>query len=96
MSDVMPRRAEAGSFVEVKAGNIVEVKAQNTVETNSAEKRVHCDECGSDEVYRVFRKGFLQQKIYPMFGFFPWRCRKCGLRLMLRKRDLASKRDSTE
>jgi DNA-directed RNA polymerase subunit RPC12/RpoP len=31
-----------------------------------------------------------------MFGFFPWRCKKCGLRLMLRKRDLASKQDSRE
>jgi hypothetical protein len=96
MSEVMTRRALAVSFDEVKAGKIVEVKAVNIVEANSANERVLCDECDSDEVYRVFRKGFLQQRIYPMFGFFPWRCRKCGLRLMLRKRDLASKRDSTE
>ena len=96
MSEVMSRRALAGIFVEVKAGNIVEVKAKDIVAVNAADERVHCDDCGSDEVYRIFRKGFLQQKIYPLFGFFPWRCKGCGLRLMLRKRDLASKQDSTE
>lgn len=54
---------------------------------------MHCDDCGGDEVYRIFRKGFFQQKIYPLLGFYPWRCKKCGLRLMLRKRELAGKQD---
>jgi hypothetical protein len=94
MSEVMPRRALAGSFV--KAGNIVEVKAANLIEGNSADERVHCDGCGSDEVYRIFRKGFLEERIYPMGGFYPWRCKGCGLRLMLRRRDLASKPDGSE
>jgi len=80
----------------VLAGNIVEVKAGNKAEVDSANERVHCDECGSDEVYRIFRKGFFQEKIYPLFGFYPWRCKRCGLRLMLRKRDMASEQDSTE
>ncbi len=96
MSEVMSRRALGGSFVEVKAGNIVEVKAKDIAGVNSAEERVHCDDCGSDEVYRIFRKGFFQQRIYPWFGFYPWRCKKCGLRLMLRKRELASKQDGTD
>jgi DNA-directed RNA polymerase subunit RPC12/RpoP len=96
MSEVMTRRALAVSFGEVKAGKIVEVKSVSIVEANSANERVHCDDCGSDEVYRIFRKGFFQQRIYPLLGFFPWRCKGCGLRLMLRKRDLASKRDSKE
>jgi DNA-directed RNA polymerase subunit RPC12/RpoP len=93
MSEAIARRALAGSFVDVKAGNIVEVKAENIVEMNSANERVHCDECGSDEVCRIFRKGLFQEKIYPLFGFYPWRCKGCGLRLMLRKRELASKQD---
>lgn len=96
MSEVMTRRALAVSFGEVKAGKIVEVKAVNVVEDNSAEERVLCDECGSDTVGRIFRKGFLQKRIYPLFGFYPWRCKGCGLRLMLRKRDLASKPDSAK
>jgi DNA-directed RNA polymerase subunit RPC12/RpoP len=80
----------------VLAGNIVEVKAGNKAEVDSANERVHCDECGSDEVYRIFRKGYFQEKIYPLFGFYPWRCKRCGLRLMLHKRDMASEQDSTE
>jgi hypothetical protein len=67
--------------------------AGNKTEMNSASERVLCDECGSDKVYRIFRKGFFQEKIYPLFGFYPWRCKRCGLHLMLRKRDLASKED---
>jgi hypothetical protein len=94
MSEAMARRALAGSFV--KAGNIVEVKAANLVNANAADVRVHCDECGSDEVYRIFRKGFFEERIYPLGGFYPWRCKGCGLRLMLRRRDLESKQDSTE
>jgi hypothetical protein len=85
MSEAMARPVLAGNIVEVKAGNIVEV--------NSADERVHCDECGSDEVCRIFRKGYFQEKIYPLFGFYPWRCKKCGLCLMLRKRNLASQQD---
>jgi DNA-directed RNA polymerase subunit RPC12/RpoP len=80
MAEAMARRALAGGIVEV----------------NSADERVHCDQCGSDEVYRIFRKGFFQQKIYPLLGFYPWRCKRCGLRLMLRRRVLAGKQDSTE
>jgi len=62
MSEVMTRRALAVSFGEVKAGKIVEVKTVNIVEANSANERVLCDECGSDKVHRIFRKGFLQKR----------------------------------
>ena len=47
---------------------------------------LHCDECSSDEVYRIFRRGYFQEKIYPLLGFYPWRCKQCGLRLMMRER----------
>ena len=96
MSEVMTRRALAVSFGEVKAGKIVEVKTVSIVEANSANERVLCDECGSDKVHRIFRKGFLQKRIYPLFGFYPWRCKGCGLCLMLRKRELASKPDDAQ
>jgi|HubBroStandDraft_5_1064220.scaffolds.fasta_scaffold1973037_1 DNA-directed RNA polymerase subunit RPC12/RpoP len=96
MSEVMTRRALAIGFGEVKAGKIVEVRSVSIIEANSANERVHCDDCGSDEVHRIFRKGFLQQKIYPLLGFFPWRCKGCGMRLMLRKRELVGKQGSAE
>ena len=48
--------------------------------------RVYCQKCSSNRVYRVERKGFMQKKIYPLFGYFPWRCKSCGDQVMLRKR----------
>jgi DNA-directed RNA polymerase subunit RPC12/RpoP len=70
--------------------------AGNLAEMSSTKKRVHCRECGSDRVYRVFRKGYFQEKIYPLFGYYPWRCMKCGVRVMLHKRDRAKKQDFAE
>lgn len=70
--------------------------AGNLVEMSSAKERVHCQKCDSDKVCRVFRKGFFQEKICPLFGYYPWRCMRCGLRVMLRKRDRAVKQDYVE
>ena len=77
MSEGMMRGAQAGNMAAM----------------SSTKERVHCQKCGSDRVYRVVRKGYFQEKIYPLFGFYPWRCKKCGLCLMLRKRNLASQQD---
>jgi DNA-directed RNA polymerase subunit RPC12/RpoP len=63
------------------------------VMTNPEDERVRCEECGSDEVYRLVRQGFFQGKIFPLLGFYPWRCKRCGLRLMMRKRGVAREQD---
>ena len=47
---------------------------------------VTCRVCGGDRVTRVFREGFLQRHVYPLFGFYPWQCKTCSSFLMLRKR----------
>ena len=70
--------------------------AGDTAEMSSAKERVHCQKCGSDRVYRIFRNGYFQEKIYPLFGYYPWRCTKCGMRVMLRKRDRAKKQEHAE
>jgi DNA-directed RNA polymerase subunit RPC12/RpoP len=54
--------------------------------TDFEDAGLHCDECSSDEVHRIFRRGYFQEKIYPLLGFYPWRCKRCGLRLMMRER----------
>ena len=69
--------------------------AVNISETNVAAAGIHCDECSSHEVHRIFRRGYFEEKIYPLLGFYPWRCKRCGLRLMLRTRELTSKQDVT-
>ena len=36
-----------------------------------------CPDCGSRDLRRMRRTGFLQNKIYPMFGYYPWECALC-------------------
>jgi DNA-directed RNA polymerase subunit RPC12/RpoP len=67
-------------------GTASEAVAESMIGASSAKERVFCQECGSDRVVRVHRKGYMQEKIYPMFGYYPWRCMRCGWRVMLRKR----------
>ena len=60
--------------------------AQGFVEKTGAGTKVLCPECGGDHPRRLERKGFLQSKIYPLFGYFPWHCPECKSTYMLRKR----------
>lgn len=70
--------------------------AGRVVQRSSAKVPVHCQDCGSDKVYRVGREGYLQAKIYPLFGYYPWRCMRCGVHVILRKRKRTEKKDPTE
>ncbi|MGD0345181.1 MAG: hypothetical protein ABSA85_00410 [Terracidiphilus sp.] len=60
--------------------------AENDVGRSFAKEQIQCRMCGSAEMRRAFRHGFLQLSFYPLFGYFPWRCMTCGTRVMLRKR----------
>lgn len=48
---------------------------------------VCCPTCGGDHVHRLERKGLVQRKVFPLFGFYPWHCKGCGAEVMLRKRN---------
>lgn len=52
---------------------------------------VICRICGSDRVYRLFREGFWQEHVYPLFGFYPWQCKTCSRYLLIRKRNKAKR-----
>ncbi len=65
---------------------VQEVPTEKLVEAISAKEQVNCQKCESGKVRRVFRDGFLQTKVYPLFGYYPWRCTRCGRVVMLRKR----------
>jgi len=47
---------------------------------------IQCQYCQSRRVFRVYRQGFLQEKIYPIFGFYPWKCKTCSAFMILRCR----------
>ena len=45
-----------------------------------------CLNCGNEQMRRLARRGFLQNKVYPLLGFYPWECLACRTIMMLRKR----------
>lgn len=65
------------------------VVTEKLVERSAVKDLVFCKKCGSDRVFRVYRNGFMQERIYPHFGYYPWRCMSCGDHVMLRKRKRA-------
>jgi predicted RNA-binding Zn-ribbon protein involved in translation (DUF1610 family) len=60
--------------------------AGNVVEMGKSGDLVYCPACGGDRMYRLERKGILQKKMFPFFGFYPWQCKECGAEALLRKR----------
>jgi hypothetical protein len=46
-----------------------------------------CRKCGSDKLHRAYRTGFLQLKVFPIFGLYPWECIKCRKVGLYRKRN---------
>jgi hypothetical protein len=60
--------------------------AEEFVAVSQAKGKACCKHCGSERLFRIFREGYLQEKIYPIFGYYPWRCKACKRYMMLRKR----------
>jgi hypothetical protein len=77
-------------------GSAREALAGGVVQMDAVKDRVYCQKCGSDKVRRVFRKGLLQEKIFPWFGYFPWKCMRCGFKVMLRKRNKTKPKEYVE
>jgi DNA-directed RNA polymerase subunit RPC12/RpoP len=45
---------------------------------------MRCAKCGHG-LKRLPRIGFLQKKVYPRFGYYPWECPFCRDQVMLKK-----------
>jgi DNA-directed RNA polymerase subunit RPC12/RpoP len=45
---------------------------------------------------RLERKGFLQKRIYHLFGYYPWECPKCRGVVLLKKRHQRKRSHSHE
>lgn len=60
--------------------------ADGTIEKTEVSATVACPACGSTRVHRVERKGFMQLRIYPLFGLYPWYCRECRTYSLIRRR----------
>jgi hypothetical protein len=53
---------------------------------------MHCKHCGSN-LRRLSRTGFLQLRVYPLFGFYPWECPVCRKPVMVTKQYKRKTRD---
>jgi hypothetical protein len=63
--------------------------AGKMVKVIAIKARIYCRKCGSDRIYRIDRWGFLRNRIYSLFGFYPWKCKVCGRHMMLWRRTRA-------
>ena len=43
-----------------------------------------CANCQGKECRRLNRQGFLERRILPLVGFFPWECSLCRKKIFLR------------
>src|SRR5208337_4072066 len=68
------------------AENTEQVAEEVAAEKADKGHRVQCPRCGSNYMKRMRRAGFLQERVYAILGYFPWRCTKCLGNFMLRKR----------
>lgn len=68
-------------------GNAHGALAGELIDVPKAKSRGCCKNCGSARIFRVFREGFLQERIYPAFGYYPWKCKDCKQYMMLHKRN---------
>ncbi|HTW60818.1 MAG TPA: hypothetical protein VMD55_03360 [Terracidiphilus sp.] len=60
--------------------------APGYVEQADATAKIRCPSCGDGGPRRLERKGFLQEKVYPLFGYYPWLCATCKSTFLMRKR----------
>lgn len=60
---------------------------ERTIDAEVGENaEVKCPRCGSDYLKRMRRLGIVQARIYPLFGYYPWKCTKCLGMFVLRMR----------
>jgi hypothetical protein len=51
-----------------------------------APARMRCPHCGDGRPRRMERKGFLQERVLPVLGYYPWACATCKSTFLMRKR----------
>jgi hypothetical protein len=47
---------------------------------------MNCPNCDCQHIVRLKREGFLRERIFPLFGLYPWKCPKCKVACLLRGR----------
>jgi DNA-directed RNA polymerase subunit RPC12/RpoP len=90
----MSRRSVEGNTVSDGEAHTGHVDSLSQI--TKAKARIRCKRCGTEKVFRLYREGFLQEKIYPLLGLYPWKCKNCGEQMLVRKRRLAKTKKEAE
>jgi len=45
-----------------------------------------CKKCGTPHMRRLHRRGFLRNRLFAFFGYFPWECPVCRIPHYFRER----------
>ncbi|MFZ0633489.1 MAG: hypothetical protein WBD06_05545 [Acidobacteriaceae bacterium] len=53
---------------------------------SSGRIRLGCPNCRQQQLVRVAREGFFRSHVFPIFGFYPWQCAKCGRQYLVPRR----------
>ena len=48
-----------------------------SLHSQSKSTDLHCPDCGTKYMRRLFRRGFFQSKFMAFLGFYPWECPVC-------------------
>lgn len=62
-----------------------ELEVTGVSEVASGNSELSCAACGH-RIHRVAREGFLQEKVFPSLGYFPWECPICRTIKLYRNR----------
>lgn len=46
-----------------------------------------CKLCGGERIHRMHRHGWRERVLFPLFGYFPWRCSTCRSKMLLKRRE---------
>ncbi|HUB30009.1 MAG TPA: hypothetical protein VL967_09940 [Terracidiphilus sp.] len=49
----------------------------NTTASHTLAPQCTCPRCGNQYLMRLARIGFFEEKILPVFGYYPWVCGAC-------------------
>lgn len=80
-----------------KEGNPLTAVSTQTVETTrTGHLHAECPRCGAHALKRKPRAGILQRKIFSLFGYYPWKCSRCGGGFLLKKRGTKRRRNRPE
>ena len=60
--------------------------------SESEPHRMQCPECHQMSMHRVSRSGFLETRIFPKFGYYPWECPRCEIKKLLKARGIRKRR----